>query len=51
MDVIGRAVRRDGRPVREKLTSVLEDNDAIAEQAPALLRVAGYGVSRLAVGC
>jgi hypothetical protein len=31
-------VRSDARPVGEQLAGVLENDDAVAEQAPALLR-------------
>jgi hypothetical protein len=44
-------VRRDGRAVRQELPGVLEDHDAVAEQAPALLRVADNGMRRFAVRC
>lgn len=49
--VAPRPVRGDGRPVGQQLTGVLEDDNTVAEQAPALLRVTGYRVRRLAVGC
>src|SRR5579859_6785928 len=49
--MVGRAMRRDGRAVRQQLAGVIEDHYAIAEQAPALLRVADHGVGRLAVRC
>jgi hypothetical protein len=42
-------VRRDARAVGEQLPGVLEDHDAIAEQAPSLLRVADNSVCRFAV--
>jgi hypothetical protein len=44
-------MRFDARAVGEQFPGVLEDHDAVAEQAPALLRVANYGVSRFAVRC
>jgi hypothetical protein len=44
-------VRGDLRAVRQQFTGVLEDDDTVTEQAPALLWVSSYGVSRLAVGC
>jgi hypothetical protein len=44
-------VRSDLRAVRQQFTGVLEDDDTVTEQAPALLWVSSYGVSRLAIGC
>jgi hypothetical protein len=44
-------MRFDARAVGEQFPGVLEHHDAVAEQAPALLRVANYGVSRFAVRC
>jgi hypothetical protein len=46
---VGGPMRRDARAVGEKLPGVLEDHDAIAEQAPSLLRVADNGMCRFAV--
>jgi hypothetical protein len=46
---VGGPVRRDARAVGEQFPGVLEDHDAIAEQAPSLLRVADNGVCRFAV--
>ena len=46
----GSAVRGDGAAVGEQLTGVLEDDDAVAEQAPALLREAGDDPGGLPVG-
>jgi len=46
---VGGAVRSDTSAVRQKLARVLEDHDAIAEQAPALLGVADDSVCRLTV--
>ena len=40
----------DHAAVRQQLAGVLEQDDAVAQQAPALLRVAGDRVSGLAVG-
>jgi hypothetical protein len=51
MAVVLRTVRGDLPAVRQQFTGVLEDDDTVAEQAPALLWVSSYGVSRLAVGC
>ena len=45
----GAAVRFDQTSVREQLAGVLEDDHAVAEQAPALLRVAGDHSSRIMV--
>ena len=42
--MVGRTVRGDHATVVQQLTSVLEEHDAVAQQAPALLRVAGNGV-------
>jgi len=42
-------VRRDGRAVRQEFPRVFEDHDAVAEQTPALLRVADNGMRRFAV--
>ena len=44
-------VRCDDLPAGEQFAGVLEDHDTVAEQRPALLRVAGDGAGRLAVGC
>lgn len=49
VDVVGRAVGVDHAPVGQELTGVVEEDDAVAQQAPSLLRVAGDGVRRLAV--
>jgi hypothetical protein len=40
---------RDALPVREELTGVLEENDAVTEQAPALLRVRRYDMRSVAI--
>jgi hypothetical protein len=48
---VGGPVRRDACAIGQKLACVVEDHDAIAEQAPALLGVADYGVRRFAVRC
>jgi hypothetical protein len=42
-------VRFDAGAVRKELPGVVEHDDAVAEQAPALLGVADYGVCRFAV--
>ncbi len=44
------AVRLDHRAVREELTGVLEDDDPVAEQAPALLAEGDDDAGGLAVG-
>ena len=49
-DVVGGAVRVDDAAVGQQLAGVLEEHDAVAQQAPALLRVAGDGVGGLPVG-
>jgi hypothetical protein len=49
MPVVGRSVRCDGCAVGKQLTRVVEDDDAIAEQAPPLLRMADDSMGRLAV--
>src|ERR1700759_1793951 len=46
---VGGAVRCDGGAVRQQFAGVFEDHDAVAEQAPALLGVADYGVRRFAI--
>src|SRR5215831_5058190 len=46
---VGGPVRCDGRAVGQQFTGVLEDHDAVAEQAPALLGVADDGVRRFAI--
>src|SRR5258708_24952354 len=43
---VGRAVRGDGIAVGEQFTGVLEDHDAVAQQAPALFRVSDKSPSR-----
>jgi hypothetical protein len=43
------AVRVDHAPVREDLAGVVEDDDAVAEQVPALLRMTGDGERGVAV--
>src|SRR5215469_4536608 len=44
-----RAVGGDGGTAREQFASVLEDNDAVTEQAPSLLRMTDDGACRLAI--
>src|SRR5262249_15062138 len=44
-------VRGDDLAAGEQFAGVLEDHDTVAEQRPALLRVAGDGAGRLAIGC
>jgi hypothetical protein len=46
---VGGPVRCDGLAVRQQFAGVLEDHDAVAEQAPALLGVADNGVRRFAI--
>src|SRR5260370_42696455 len=46
---VGRPVGSDHAPVREQLTGVFEQDDAVTEQAPALLRVAGHNVRGLPI--
>src|ERR1700755_1780177 len=46
---VGGPVRCDGLAVWQQFAGVLEDHDAVAEQAPALLGVADDGVRRFAV--
>jgi hypothetical protein len=46
---VGGPVRRDRLAVGQEFPRVFEDDDAVAEQAPALLGVADYGVRRFAV--
>jgi hypothetical protein len=46
---VGGPVRCDGRAVRQQFAGVLEDHDAVAEQAPALLGVADNGVRRFPI--
>ena len=48
-DQVCRPVRRDGISVGEQLTGVLENDDAVAEQAPALLRMADDRPGRLTI--
>ena len=48
--VVGGTVRVDDLAVGQQLTGVLEEHHAVAQQAPALLRVAGEGVGGLPVG-
>jgi glycine dehydrogenase len=43
-------VRRDDLPVRQQLPGVLEEEDAVAQQAPPLLRVVRHDARRLPVG-
>src|SRR5713226_8551801 len=40
----GRPVGSDHAPVREQLTGVFEQDDAVTQQAPALLRMVGHDV-------
>src|SRR5690606_12908899 len=47
----GGAVRRDGGAAGQELTGVLEQDDAVAQQAPPLLGVAGQGAGGFAVRC
>jgi len=42
-------MRSDDPPVGQQVTGVLEYHDAVAEQAPALLRVSGHDASGFAV--
>jgi hypothetical protein len=42
-------VGRDDPAVRQQVGGVLEHDDAIAQQAPALLRVGGHDAGGLAV--
>ena len=49
MDV-GGPVRVDDAAVGEKLTRVVEEKNAVAQQAPSLLRVKGHGVRGVPVG-
>src|SRR5262249_40906586 len=44
-------VRGDDLTAGKQLAGVIEDHDTVAEQRPALLRVAGDGAGRLAIGC
>ena len=46
----GPCVRRFGAPVGQEQPAVVEEHDAIAQQAPALFRVAGNDVGRHARG-
>ena len=46
----GRPVRCDDLAVGKQIAGVLEDHDAVAKQGPALLRMAGHGAGRLAIG-
>src|SRR6516165_5462013 len=46
---VGGPVRCDGRAVWQQFAGVLEDHNAVAEQAPALLGVADDGVCRFAI--
>src|SRR6266700_4442082 len=46
---VGRPVGSDHAPVREQLTGVFEQDDAVTQQAPALLRVAGHDVCGLPI--
>jgi hypothetical protein len=43
-------VRVDHATVREELAGVIEHDDAVAEQVPALFRVTGDGKRGVAVG-
>lgn len=45
-----RTVRLDDAPVRQDLAGVLEDDDTVAQQAPALARMRGDHVSCVVVG-
>ena len=51
LPVGGRPVRLDDLAAGQQFPGVLEDHDTVAEQRPALLRVAGDGAGGLAVGC
>lgn len=44
------ALRRDDAPVREQIAGIIEADDAVAQQAPALLRVTRDDVRGVAVG-
>ncbi|MBB4743527.1 hypothetical protein BJY16_006986 [Actinoplanes octamycinicus] len=43
------AVRLDGRAVRQELAGVLENDDAVAEQAPALFAEGRHGLGGFAI--
>ena len=47
---VERTVRSDDLAVRQQLTGVLEEQDAVAQQAPALLRVVRHRMGGLPVG-
>jgi hypothetical protein len=49
--MVGGPVRGDRGPVWQQLTSVFKDHDPVAEQRPALLRVAHNRVRGLAIWC
>src|ERR1700735_3765181 len=46
---VGRPVRRARVPAREQFPGALENDDAVAEQAPALFRMTDDRTGRLAV--
>src|SRR5487761_1570570 len=48
---VGGAMRSDRVAARKQFPRVLKDNDAVAEQAPALLWVANYCACRLTIQC
>ncbi len=45
-----RPVRGDDLPVRQQLTGVLEEQDAVAQQAPALFRMVRHQTGGFPVG-
>jgi hypothetical protein len=48
---VGSGTLREHHPtVREQLTQVVEEDHAVAQEAPSLLGVGGNDVGRLAVG-
>jgi len=48
---VGRPVRRYALAIGEQRAGVLEQHDAVAEQAPALSGMGRHDVGRLAIGC
>src|ERR1700684_268184 len=49
LEQVRRPVRRDCIPAGEELPGILENDDAVAEQAPALFRMTDDRTGRLAV--
>jgi len=47
--VRGGRLREHHPTVREQLTQIVEEDHAVAQEAPSLLGVGGLGVGRLAV--